>query len=94
MGDMNHTPNPCLGPIANAPYYAVKIFPGDSTTTVGLKVNNQARVLNQQGEPIPGLQAVGLDMNSLWRGKAPSHGGNNTLSLTFGYIAANALVDQ
>lgn len=94
MGDMNHKPNPCLGPIANPPYYAVKIFPGDSTTTVGLKVDAQAHVLNQQGEPIPGLQAVGLDMNSLWRGKAPSHGGNNTLSLTFGYIAANALVDQ
>ncbi|MBR9909333.1 MAG: FAD-dependent oxidoreductase [Gammaproteobacteria bacterium] len=94
MGDMNHKPNPCLGPIQQGPFYAVKIFPGDSTTTVGLKVDTQARVLNQQGEPIPGLQAVGLDMNSLWRGKAPSHGGNNTLSLTFGYIAATSLVSQ
>lgn len=94
MGDMNHKPNPCLGSIVKGPYYAVKIFPGDSTTTLGLKVDTQARVLNQQGEPILGLQAVGLDMNSLWRGKAPSHGGNNTLSLTFGYIAANALADQ
>tara|TARA_R110002110_G_C13470525_1_gene720972 strand:+ start:88752 stop:90416 length:1665 start_codon:yes stop_codon:yes gene_type:complete len=94
MGDMNHAPNPCLGPIVAAPYYAVKIFPGDSTTTVGLKVDAKARVLGADGEPIPGLQAVGLDMNSLWRGKAPSHGGNNTLSLTFGYIAGNALADQ
>jgi hypothetical protein len=33
-------------------------------------------------------------MNSLWRGKAPSHGGNNTLSLTFGYIAGNTVADE
>lgn len=93
MGDMGHTPNPCLGPIQNGPFYAVKIYPGDSTTTVGLKVDARARVLNSEGAPIPGLQAIGLDMNSLWRGCAPGNGANNTLSLTFGYIAAHALVE-
>lgn len=93
MGDMNHTPNPCLGPIERGPFYAVKIFPGDSTTTVGLRVDAQARVLNSSGERIPGLHAIGLDMNSLWRGCAPGSGANNTLSLTFGYIAALALAE-
>jgi predicted oxidoreductase len=93
LGDLNHTPNPCLGPIAQGPFYAVKIYPGDSTTTVGLKVDSRARVLGGDAEPIPGLCAVGLDMNSLWRGKAPSHGGNNTLSLTFGFVAARSLAD-
>ena len=91
MGDLEHKPNPCLGPIENAPFYAVKIFPGDTTTTVGLKVDDHARVLNGNGAPIPGLHAVGLDMNSLWRGRAPGNGGNNTLSMTFGYIAARTL---
>ncbi|NIB44121.1 FAD-dependent oxidoreductase [Pseudomaricurvus alkylphenolicus] len=91
LGDINHQPNPCLGPINQGPFYAVQIFPGDSTTTVGLKVDEEARVLRENGETIGGLQAIGLDMNSLWRGKAPSHGGNNTLSLTFGYVAAKAL---
>ena len=93
MGDMNHTPNPCLGPIQHPPFYAVKIFPGDSTTTVGLKVDIKARVLNADGQAIRGLHAIGLDMNSLWRGMAPGNGANNTLSLTFGYIAASALAD-
>lgn len=93
MGDMNHTPNPCLGPIQQAPFYAVKIFPGDSTTTVGLKVDSKARVLNAEAKPIPGLHAIGLDMNSLWRGVAPGNGANNTLSVTFGYIAARALAE-
>ncbi len=91
MGDPEHRPNPCLGPIERAPFFAVKIFPGDTTTTVGLRVDDHARVIGAGGAPIPGLHAVGLDMNSLWRGRAPGNGGNNTLSLTFGYIAARAL---
>lgn len=91
MGDRNHQPNPCLGPIEKGPFYAVRIYPGDSTTTLGLRVNAQAQVLDDSDTPIPGLQAVGLDMNSLWRGRAPGNGANNTLSLTFGYVAACAL---
>jgi hypothetical protein len=94
MGDMRHKPNPCLGPIATAPFYAVTIYPGDTTTTVGLKVDARARVLNADGQPIPGLHAIGLDMNSLWRGRAPAHGANNTLALTFGFIAAETLADS
>lgn len=91
MGDPAHKPNPCLGPILHAPYYAVKILPGDSTTTVGLRIDDKARVLDADDRPIPGLHAVGLDMNSLWRGRAPGNGANNTLSLTFGFIAGQAL---
>ncbi len=91
MGDPAHRPNPCLGPIAKGPFHAVQIFPGDSTTTVGLRVDRCARVLDRHDVPIPGLQAVGLDMNSLWRGRAPGSGANNTLGLTFGFIAARTL---
>jgi succinate dehydrogenase/fumarate reductase flavoprotein subunit len=91
MGDATHGPNPCLGPIRKAPFYAVQIHPGDSTTTVGLRVDARARVLDVQGAVIPGLHAIGLDMNSLWRGRAPGNGANNTLGLTFGFIAARTL---
>ncbi|BFM08224.1 FAD-dependent oxidoreductase [Halioxenophilus aromaticivorans] len=94
LGDKNHSPNPCLGRIEVGPFYAVKVYPGDTTTTVGLRVNEQAQVLDEQGNPIAGLQAIGLDMNSLWRGKAPGNGGNNTLGMTFGYVAANALINR
>ncbi|UUZ73979.1 FAD-binding protein [Polaromonas sp. P1(28)-8] len=91
MGDATHQPNPCLGPVRKGPFYAVQIHPGDSTTTVGLRVDTRARVLDAQGTIIPGLHAVGLDMNSLWRGRAPGNGANNTLGLTFGFIAARTL---
>ncbi|WP_313053517.1 FAD-dependent oxidoreductase [Pseudomonas lopnurensis] len=91
LGDPRHTPNPCLGPIRQGPFYAVRIYPGDSTTTVGLRIDGQARVLDADDRPIPGLHAVGLDMNSLWRGRAPGNGANNTLGLTFGFIAGQTL---
>lgn len=91
IGDFTHQPNPCLGPIATAPFYAVKINPGDATTTLGLRVDGRARVLNQDAEPVPGLYACGLDMNSLWRGVPPANGANNTLSLTFGFLAGREL---
>lgn len=93
MGDASHKPNPCLGPIQRGPFYAVQIHPGDSTTTVGLRVDTKARVLDAAGAIIPGLHAAGLDMNSLWRGRAPGNGANNTLGMTFGFIAAKALAE-
>src|SRR3546814_424593 len=92
IGDPTHTPNPCLGPIRTAPFYAVKINPGDATTTLGLRVDARARVLDAKGKVIAGLYACGLDMNSLWRGVPHANGANNTLSLTFGYIAVRDLV--
>ena len=89
LGDPSHGPNPCLGPIETGPFYAVKIFPGDGSTMLGLKVDSHTRVLNKDsGEPIPGLYACGLDMNVLWRGREPAHGSYNGLGLTFGYVAA------
>lgn len=92
LGDPEHRPNPCLGKIAAAPYYAVKIFPGDGSSMLGLRVNANAQVVaGDTDEPVPGLYACGLDMNALWRGREPSHGSYNALAMTFGFVAASHL---
>lgn len=91
LGDYKHGPNPCLGPIGQAPFYAVKIFPGDGSTTVGLRIDGEARVLDAQGRVVPGLHAAGLDANSIWRGHAPAHGCNVGPAMTLGYIAGRSL---
>jgi succinate dehydrogenase/fumarate reductase flavoprotein subunit len=91
IGDYAHKPNPCLGPVETPPFYAVKVNPGDATTTLGLKTDERGRVLDAGNRPVAGLYACGLDMNSLWRGEPPGNGANNTLSLTFGFIAGNEL---
>lgn len=91
IGDPRHAPNPCLGAIGNGPYYAVEIFPGDGSTTVGVKIDAQCRVIGQDGAPIGGLYAAGLDANSIWQGKSPAHGCNVGPAMVTGYIAGKSL---
>jgi succinate dehydrogenase/fumarate reductase flavoprotein subunit len=94
IGDPKHGPNPCLGPIETAPFYAIKIFPGDGSTTVGLAIDASCRALDQGGAPIPGLYAVGLDANSIWRGKSPAHGCNVGPAMVLGFIAGSSLAQR
>jgi FAD binding domain len=91
MGDPKQTLNPCFGPCETAPFYAVKIFPGDGSSTVGLRIDPQMRVLDGRDGVIEGLYAVGLDANSIWRGRSPAHGCNIGPAMVTGYIAGCAL---
>jgi len=77
-----------VAPIENGPFYAVKVVPGSFGTFAGLKTNRHAQVLDQRGEPVPRLYAVGTDMASVFAGFYPSGGINLGPAMTFGYIAA------
>ncbi|SOE16600.1 succinate dehydrogenase/fumarate reductase flavoprotein subunit [Hoeflea halophila] len=87
LGDAENQPNPCLRPLENAPYYAVRIYPGDIGTSMGLSVDRHARVLREDRSVIPGLYACGNDMNSIMAGTYPGAGITLGPALTFGYIA-------
>jgi succinate dehydrogenase/fumarate reductase flavoprotein subunit len=91
LGDPEHKPNPCVGPLETPPFYAVKIYPGDIGTFAGLRTDEFARVLDTAGKPIPGLYAVGADNGNVFGGGYP--GGGSTLgpAATFGYIAGRHL---
>lgn len=91
FGDLDHKPNPCLAPLVDAPYYAVKLFMGDLGSFAGLRTDAHARVLTGEGRPIPGLYASGNDAASVFGGAYP--GGGSTLgpAMTFGYIAGRHL---
>jgi succinate dehydrogenase/fumarate reductase flavoprotein subunit len=91
IGDPKHTPNACFGPLGDGPYYAIEIFPGDGSTTVGLKIDDQCRVVGEDGLPIAGLWAAGLDANSIWQGKSPAHGCNVGPAMVTGYIAGKSV---
>ncbi|BCQ61389.1 hypothetical protein PBOI14_31390 [Pseudomonas sp. Boi14] len=80
-------PNPCVAPIEQGPFYAVKVLPGSFGTFAGLKTNAQAQVLDSHGTAIPGLYAAGTDMASVMGGFYPSGGINLGPAMTFGYIA-------
>jgi hypothetical protein len=67
-GDPANTPNPCLRPITEPPFFAVAVYPSTMGTCVGLATDGDARVLDANGTPIAGLYACGNDMASLFRG--------------------------
>lgn len=88
LGDPDHGPNPCLAPIKDGPFYAVRLHVGDLGTYAGLRTNENAQVLTPEGQPIAGLYCVGNDAASIMGGNYP--GGGITLgpAVTFGWIAA------
>jgi succinate dehydrogenase/fumarate reductase flavoprotein subunit len=89
QGDALHPgSNPCVAPIEQGPFYAVKVQPGCFGTFAGLKTDGQARVLGADGQAIAGLYAAGSDMASIMGGHYPSGGINLGPAMTFGYIAA------
>lgn len=57
--DPSIKPNPCLAPIAEAPFYAMRIEAGDFGTLGGLDTDTNANVLREEGGNIEGLYAVG-----------------------------------
>jgi succinate dehydrogenase/fumarate reductase flavoprotein subunit len=93
LGDSDVKPNPCVAPIRKPPYYAIAVYPADLGTAAGLKTDAQARVLAENGAPIPGLYACGNDMNSVMNGAYPGPGITLGPALTFGYIAARDAAD-
>ncbi len=87
-------PNPCMAPIARAPFYAVRVQLGSLGTFAGLRCDAYARVLDRAGQPIPGLYACGNDMNSIMGGHYPSGGITLGPAMTFGWIAAHDAAGQ
>ncbi|MCW5654366.1 MAG: FAD-binding protein [Hydrogenophaga sp.] len=93
-GDPDHQPNPCLGPIAQAPFCAMAVWPGDAAADAGLATDEDGRVLDTEGAPIPGLYACGNDSASLMRGTYPGPGATIGPAMVFGYRAAMHAAQQ
>jgi len=91
LGDADHTPNPCVAPIAQAPFYAVAVTPADLGMSAGIATDAEARVLTADGAPIPGLYACGNDMASIMEGAYPGPGITLGPALVFGWIAGRHL---
>ncbi len=93
QGDALHGPNPCVAPIAQAPFYAIKMVIGDLGTYAGIVTDAHARALDGDGRVIPGLYAAGNDMASIMGGNYPGAGITLGPALTFGYIAGRHLAE-
>ena len=87
LGDPGVSPNPCIAPLTRPPFTAVRVHPGVLGTAQGLLTDEHARVL-RGGQPIPGLYAVGNDMQSIMAGAYPGPGATLGPARVFAWIAA------
>ncbi|RKT27123.1 succinate dehydrogenase/fumarate reductase flavoprotein subunit [Paraburkholderia sp. RAU2J] len=91
LADPEHRPNPCVAPIGDGPYYALKVVMGDLGTFDGISTKVTGEVLNEAGAPISGLYAVGNDRASVMGGNYPGAGITLGPIMTFGYITGRHL---
>jgi predicted oxidoreductase len=62
------------------PYYALVVEPAITFTQSGLRIDDQARALNSQGLPVPGLLVAGADAGNVFK---MGYAGGLALAMTF-----------
>jgi 3-oxosteroid 1-dehydrogenase len=87
-GDPRIKPNPSLAPVEHAPFYAVRMVPGDLGTKGGLRTDVHARVLREDGSVIEGLYAAGNCSSTVMGHTYAGPGATIGPAITFGYLAA------
>ncbi len=93
-GDANQRRSPCLGKVDKGPYWATRIYPGDTGTRGGLVVDDNGRVLDGAGQPIPGLYACAGPAASWISHGYPAPGASLGAALVDAYRAALSVSDQ
>lgn len=94
LADPENRPNPCVAPLEDGPFYALKIVMGDLGTFDGLATSVEGQVLDAAGAAIPGLYAVGNDRASIMGGNYPGAGITLGPAMTFGYLTGLHLAGQ
>ena len=78
-------PLPASPKLAEPPFLAIRVYAGVTHTTGGIRIDDRARVLDERGEPVPGLLAAGADAGGIFTG---GYGSGLAAALVYGRIAA------
>jgi succinate dehydrogenase/fumarate reductase flavoprotein subunit len=87
-GEAGKRRNPSLGKVEKPPFWAVKVYPGDTGTKGGLLIDATSRVLTADGTVLPGLYACGGAAASLFKGASPGPGAALGAALVEAFLAA------
>ncbi|WP_418345353.1 3-oxosteroid 1-dehydrogenase [Rhodococcus pyridinivorans] len=93
-GDPRNKPNPSLGVVDKAPFYAFKVVPGDLGTKGGLVTDVHGRVVREDGSVIDGLYATGNASSPVMGHTYAGPGATIGPAMTFGYLAALDILDR
>jgi succinate dehydrogenase/fumarate reductase flavoprotein subunit len=77
-------------PIDRAPWFAIEVEPAITFTFRGIRIDEDAHVLDDAGVPIEGLLAAGADAGGLY---VEAYGGGLSMSLVFGLRAARTALE-
>jgi succinate dehydrogenase/fumarate reductase flavoprotein subunit len=72
-------------PLVTPPYYVIEVIPAITFTFGGLRIDGDARVLEEDGRPVPGLLAAGADAGGVFH---RAYAGGLAAALAFGLRAA------
>ena len=87
-GDPRQRPNPNLGALEVAPFYAARLVPGDLGTKGGLVTDRHGRVEREDGTVIDGLYAAGNASAPVMGHTYAGPGATIGPAIVFGYLAA------
>ena len=83
------TPSPSrkldAAPLVDPPFYVIEVIPAITFTFSGLRIDAQARVLDESGQVVPGLLAAGADAGGVFN---RAYAGGLACALVFGLQAA------
>lgn len=80
-------------PLTKSPYYAVEVGPAIHHTMGGVVINTKAQVLDENGNPVPGLYAAGEVTGGIHGGNRL--GGNAVADICiYGKIAADTAIEN
>jgi 3-oxosteroid 1-dehydrogenase len=92
--DPRAKPNPTLGPIESAPFYAIPVTPSDLGTKAGLVTDVGGRVLDDAGKAIPGLYAAGNSASTVMGTRYAGAGATIEPAMVFGFLAGEAIASD
>ena len=91
-GDPTNKPNPSLGPVRKAPFFAAKMVPGDLGTKGGANTDVHGRVLRSDGSVIQGLYAAGNASSPVMGHTYAGPGATIGPAMVFGYLAVEHML--
>jgi predicted oxidoreductase len=77
--------------VVQPPFFATEVQPAITFTHGGVKIDTEARVLDESDEPIPGLLAAGADGAGVYSG---GYVGGLALGAVFGLQAAHTAIED